>query len=66
MGADNVKDIENGMLCDWYWRDFEGAGRREEWQEEEYEDTDFDSQATLPSRTARVGKGAVEDSEVEA
>lgn len=63
-----MKDIENGMLCDWFWRDFERMGRYGERQDEneEYEDTDFDSEATLPARTARVGAGAVEDSEVEA
>ena len=47
---------------------FEGAGRHGERQDEneEYEDTDFDSQATLPARTARAGAGAVEGQEVEA
>lgn len=64
-----MKDIENGMLCDWFWQDFEGAGRygkrrEEEW--EEYEDTDFDSEATLPAGTARTCARAMEDSEVEA
>lgn len=63
-----MKDIENGMLCDWFWRDFEGAGRYGERQDEneEYEDASFDSEATLPARTARVGKGTVENQEVEA
>lgn len=69
MGVDNVKDIENGMLCDWYWRDFEGAERYEKRREEEweeYEDTNFDSQTTLPSRTARDCAGVVANQEVEA
>ena len=64
-----MKDIENGMLCDWFWRDFEGTeryGKRREEEWEEYVDTDFDSQATLPARTARTCAGAMEDSEVEA
>lgn len=64
-----MKDIENGMLCDWFWRDFEGTGRygkRREEEYEEHEDTDFDSQATLPARTARTGAGVVENQEVEA
>ena len=63
-----MKDIENGMLCDWFWRDFEGTeryGKRQD-ENEEYEDTDFDSQATLPARTARTCAGTLEGQEVEA